>query len=44
MATFKELTAADIKTSRSFLNQLVDVISEDVSGSTKTSNVAVRRW
>jgi hypothetical protein len=34
MATFKELTAADIKTSRSFLNQLVDVISEDVSGST----------
>tara|TARA_B100000700_G_scaffold321715_1_gene421583 strand:- start:16606 stop:17823 length:1218 start_codon:yes stop_codon:yes gene_type:complete len=34
MATFKELTAADIKTSRSFLNQLVDVISEDISGST----------
>ena len=34
MATFKELTAADIKTSRSFLNQLVDVIAEDVSGST----------
>ena len=33
MATFKEITAADIKTSRSTLNQLVDVIQEDVSGS-----------
>ena len=34
MATFKELSAADIKTSRSFLNQLVDIIQEDISGST----------
>lgn len=34
MATFKEIAAADIKTSRSFLNQLVDVIQEDISGST----------
>lgn len=34
MATFKELTSADIKTSKSFLNQLVDIIQEDVSGST----------
>ena len=33
MATFKEISAADIKTSRSALNQLVDVIQEDVSGS-----------
>ena len=33
MATFKELTAADIKTSRSSLNQLVDVVQEDISGS-----------
>ena len=33
MATFKEITAADIKTSRSTLNQLVDVIQEDISGS-----------
>ena len=33
MPTFKEITAADIKTSRSALNQLVDVIQNDVSGS-----------
>ena len=33
MATYKELTSADIKTSRSVLNQLVDVIAEDISGS-----------
>ena len=33
MATFKEISAADIKTSRSSLNQLVDIIQEDVSGS-----------
>ena len=34
MATFKELSSADIKTSKSFLNQLVDIIQEDISGST----------
>jgi len=34
MATFKELSANDIKTARSFLNQLVDVVQEDISGST----------
>jgi hypothetical protein len=33
MATFKEISAADVKTARSSLNQLVDVIQEDVSGS-----------
>jgi hypothetical protein len=33
MATFKEFTSDDIKTSKSFLNQLVDVINTDVSGS-----------
>ena len=33
MATFKEISAADVKTSKSVLNQLVDVIQEDVSGS-----------
>jgi hypothetical protein len=33
MPTFKEITAADIKTSRSVLNQLVDVIQNDISGS-----------
>ena len=33
MATFKEISATDVKTSRSVLNQLVDVIQEDISGS-----------
>lgn len=33
MATFKEISAADIRTSRSALNQLVDIIQEDISGS-----------
>ena len=33
MATFKELTSADKKTAKSFLNQLVDIIQEDISGS-----------
>lgn len=34
MATFKEFAAEDIKTSRSFLNQLVDIINTDISSST----------
>lgn len=33
MATFKEILPSDIKTSRSFLNQLIDVLQEDISGS-----------
>lgn len=33
MAIFKEYNAEDIKTSRSFLNQLVDIINTDVSSS-----------
>lgn len=33
MPTFKEINASDIKTSRSVLNQLVDVIQDDISGS-----------
>lgn len=33
MATFKEFGAEDIKTARSFLHQLVDIIQEDISGS-----------
>jgi hypothetical protein len=33
MATFKEISAADVKTSKSALNQLVDIIQEDVYGS-----------
>jgi hypothetical protein len=34
MATFLNLTAGDIKTAKSFLNQLIDVLQEDISGST----------
>lgn len=33
MATFKEISAADVKTSRSYLSSLVDTLSEDISGS-----------
>jgi hypothetical protein len=33
MATLKEISAADVKTSKSALNQLVDMIQEDISGS-----------
>ena len=34
MATFKTISSADIKTTRSVLNQLVDFVEEDISGST----------
>ena len=33
MATFKELSAADIKTSKSVLNQLIDIVQADISSS-----------
>lgn len=33
MAIFKEILPSDIKTTRSFLNQLIDVLQEDISGS-----------
>lgn len=33
MATYKEILPSDIKTARSFLNQLIDVLQEDISGS-----------
>jgi hypothetical protein len=33
MATKKTITASDIKTTRSFLNQLIDVLQEDISSS-----------
>ena len=33
MATFKTIASTDIKTTRSVLNQLVDFVEEDVSGS-----------
>lgn len=41
MPTFKEITAADIKTSRSALNQLVDIIQDDISGSSTRKTYAV---
>jgi len=34
MAIFKDIEDNDIKTARSFLNQLIDVLQEDISGST----------
>lgn len=34
IAIFKEISAADVKTARSFLNQLIDVLQQDISGST----------
>lgn len=34
MAVFKALSNEDVKSTRSFLNQLVDIIDQDVSGST----------
>ncbi len=33
MSTYKEILPSDIKSSRSFLNQLIDVLQEDVSAS-----------
>lgn len=33
MAIFKEFASEDVKSSRSFLNQLVDIVNEDISGS-----------
>ena len=33
MATFKTISSADIKTTRSSLNQLIDFVEEDISGS-----------
>lgn len=43
MATFKTISSADIKTTRSNLNQLIDFVEEDVSGSStrKTYQVFV---
>ena len=41
MPTFKEITAADIKTSRSALNQLVDIIQNDISGTSTRKTYTV---
>lgn len=37
MATFKTISSADIKTTTSNLNQLIDFVDEDVSGSSQSS-------
>ena len=34
MAIYKEFSQDDIKTQKSFLNQLVDIVNVDISGST----------
>ena len=41
MSTFKLISSADIKTTKSFLNQLVDVVQEDISGSTTRKSYQV---
>jgi len=41
MATFKEITAADIQTTRTALNQLIDVVQNDISGSASRRGYAV---
>lgn len=33
MSIFKEISSADVKNARSFLNQLIDILQQDVSGS-----------
>jgi hypothetical protein len=33
MAVFKELSPNDVKSAKSFLNQLIDIVQEDISGS-----------
>ena len=41
MATFKTISSADIKTTRSNLNQLIDFVEEDISGSTTRKSYQV---
>ena len=41
MATFKTITANDIQTTQSSLNQLVDVIQEDISGSYEVQDSSI---
>jgi len=41
MAIFKEFQASDIKSNRSFLNQLVDIVNDDISGSTTRKKTQV---
>ena len=41
MSTFKTITADDIQTTTSTLNQLVDVVQEDISGSSTRKSFQV---
>lgn len=41
MAIFKEIQPSDVKSARSFLNQLIDVLQEDISGSTSRKKYQV---
>jgi hypothetical protein len=41
MATYKTISSADIKTTRSNLNQLIDFVEEDISGSTTRKSYQV---
>ena len=41
MATFKTISSADIKTTKTVLNQLIDFVEEDVSGSTSRKSYQV---
>jgi hypothetical protein len=41
MATFKTISSADIKTTRTVLNQLIDFVEEDVSGSASRKSYQV---
>lgn len=41
MAVFKEILPGDVKSARSFLNQLIDVLQEDISGSTSRKKYQV---
>jgi hypothetical protein len=41
VAVFKEILPGDVKSARSFLNQLIDVLQEDISGSTSRKKYQV---
>ena len=41
MGTYKELSDSDIRATRSFLNQLVDFVEQDISGSSTRKSYQV---
>ena len=44
MATFKTITSDDIKTTTTTLNQLVDFVEEDISGSSTRTSLEQNRF